>query len=390
MQDKIGIISAYAEIENEEGYDKAKFYLAEGTTQKGTWKADWVAHATKNQKWYNLTIKATNLFGKTSIFDTKYFDPEQNHPASEVTAGTFDSGNFVFQNNLNVTGNLSGATLTANSSLTLNQLTSSPSNLTGFGKIYYKASDLAYTKLLLHFDGADASTTFTDSSIYGKTVTAVGTAQIDTAQSKFGGSSLLAGSGAYPSANHITLTDSADWNFGTGAFTIDFWWRVAGDETRDMYFFTQIDTATTGALAFWYGGSANVLAMYSYNANYATSNFDIRGSFIPEINTWYHIAFVRVDNSNSAAGWRIFINGVSQDLGLAAGSWNGNPQDVNANLNIMYGDTWVSWLDEFRISKGIARWTANFAVPTSAYSAGSAGGLMFMHENGTSVTLVPA
>ena len=54
---------------------------------------------------------------------------------------------------------------------------------------------------LLHFDGVDASTTFTD--VKGKTWTASGSAQLDTAQAKWGPSSLLLGSGAYISRRAI-------------------------------------------------------------------------------------------------------------------------------------------------------------------------------------------
>ena len=80
-----------------------------------------------------------------------------------------------------------------------------------------------YTKLLLHFDGTDGSTTFVDSSPSGKTVTAVGNAQIDTAQYKFGGASgLFDGNGDY-----LSVPDSDDWYFGTGDFTIDAWARFA-------------------------------------------------------------------------------------------------------------------------------------------------------------------
>ena len=45
----------------------------------------------------------------------------------------------------------------------------------------------ANTKLLLHMDGADTSTDFEDKSPSGHTITAQGDAQVDTAQSKFGG-----------------------------------------------------------------------------------------------------------------------------------------------------------------------------------------------------------
>ena len=73
-----------------------------------------------------------------------------------------------------------------------------------------------YTKSLLHFNGADASTTFTDES--GKAWTASGHAQIDTAQSVFGGASgLFDGTDDY-----IYAADSDDWNLGTLDFTVDF------------------------------------------------------------------------------------------------------------------------------------------------------------------------
>ena len=78
------------------------------------------------------------------------------------------------------------------------------------------AVDDSYTKLLIHCDGADASTTFTDES--GKTITTVGNAQVDTAYKVFGtGSLLLDGTG-----DALTLDDSEDWNFGSGDFTVDF------------------------------------------------------------------------------------------------------------------------------------------------------------------------
>ena len=73
------------------------------------------------------------------------------------------------------------------------------------------AVDDGYTVALLHMDGADTSTTFTDES--GKTWTANGNAQIDTAQSVFGGASgLFDGTGDYLSAS-----DHADWQLDGGS-----------------------------------------------------------------------------------------------------------------------------------------------------------------------------
>ena len=79
-------------------------------------------------------------------------------------------------------------------------------------------------------DGTDGSTTFTD-AIGTHTVTAVGNAQIDTAQYKFGGASgLFDGTGDY-----LTIPDHADFNFGAGDFTIDFWVRFNAINTAQAF-----------------------------------------------------------------------------------------------------------------------------------------------------------
>jgi hypothetical protein len=84
----------------------------------------------------------------------------------------------------------------------------------------------SFTRLLLHFDGADAATYFRDHSASAHAVTSNGDAQIDVAQSKFGSvSGSFDGTGDY-----LTAADSSDWDFGTGAFTIEFWF--AGTGTR--------------------------------------------------------------------------------------------------------------------------------------------------------------
>jgi hypothetical protein len=74
----------------------------------------------------------------------------------------------------------------------------------------------ASVSLLLHMDGTNGSTVFTDLSPVPKVVTRFGDAQISTAQSKFGGSSAyFDGTGDY-----LTVASSADFGFGTGDFTI--------------------------------------------------------------------------------------------------------------------------------------------------------------------------
>src|SRR4029077_19618229 len=77
------------------------------------------------------------------------------------------------------------------------------------------------TMLLLHCDGADGSTTFTDASQYAHSVSRVGI-KVDTGQSKFSGASAQF---TKTSNEEISSPDSSDWDFGSGDFTIDFWMR---------------------------------------------------------------------------------------------------------------------------------------------------------------------
>lgn len=221
------------------------------------------------------------------------------------------------------------------------------------------ASD-SYTKLLLHCNGSDESTTFTDSGNTGHTVTANGDAQIDTAQKKFGtASGLFDGTGDY-----LTVPDHADWDFGTGDFTIDLWVRF-NDLTTAQFFVGQYADATHR----WYVGKAgssddNKLIIYfaheSVKAYYKMTNAWSGCA----INTWYHLAFVR----NGTTGL-IFIDGISQTL---TGNTVFNINDTGDYASILYIGDWGigtqyvnGWMDEVRISKGIARWTEDFDSATT-------------------------
>ena len=223
----------------------------------------------------------------------------------------------------------------------------------------------SYAKLVLHCDGADASTTFTDDGTTGHTVTANGDAQIDTAQQKFGtGSGLFDGTGDY-----LSVPDHADWDFAAGDFTVDFWVRFnsvaanctfAGQSTGGTDRAWSIQWTTSNLLFFQYstaasGGSANANA-WSF-------------AWTPSTATWYHVAVVR-----NGADLKAFIDGTQ--IGITQNISTDTIRDSAVELRIGVrndaGSPLNGWLDELRISKGIARWTANFTPPTEAYSADAA------------------
>jgi hypothetical protein len=218
-----------------------------------------------------------------------------------------------------------------------------------------------YTKLLLHGDGTNGSTTFTDSEILAKTVTRYGNAQISTAQSKFGGASMLFDG----DTDSVGVSDSADFDVGSGDFTIDFWWR-RGVIQLDEHICGQCDAAGTPA-------STSVLMMIASNelrlsVCSSTTTYSANSSgFSTDTSTWNHIAGVRNGNTLS-----IYLNGTSVGSTSVAGVTVNNSSNrwsigtIGEYSNVLY--SLHGYIDEFRFSKGIARWTANFTPPTQSYA----------------------
>ena len=220
------------------------------------------------------------------------------------------------------------------------------------------AVDDSYTVALLHMDGADASTTFTDES--GKTWTARGNAQIDTAQSKFNGASgLFDGTG-----DNIDTPDHADFTVGSGDWTVDFWARR--NATGRMVLFGQGDTAAAnGSIQVEFDASNQPKVFIYYNAGANTANA-VNTTAVTADSTWHHLAAIRsgnnlymaLDGTLSAATsvTGITVDNVATRLSIGSlGEYTG-------------GLYYNGWMDEVRFSVGIARWTANFTPPTAPYS----------------------
>jgi hypothetical protein len=222
------------------------------------------------------------------------------------------------------------------------------------------AVDDSYTKALLHFDGSDESATFTDES--GKTWTGAGTAQLDTAQKKFGTASLLLDG----DSDYISTPDHADFDVGSGDFTIDFWVRfnaVPGAEDIAILYSQRTAATSNDAMTLWYTGLHKWYFSYSTNG---TTQINLTGmsTHIPSVNTWYHVACVR-----NGSNLDIYIDGSKQTTKTISGTiYNSTATPLigatNAGTPICFLN---GWIDEFRFSKGIARWTANFTPQSEEY-----------------------
>ncbi len=204
--------------------------------------------------------------------------------------------------------------------------------------------------LLLNGNGTNGSTTFTDSSSYGHTVTPVGDAQISTAQIKFGVSSMyIDGTGDYLSLPD----DQSAFDFGTGDFTIECWIYWVGGANGNLFsqrhaWYTN-DTGMTwrindsnDSISFWHGDGLD--------------GFTTPSNSISK-NTWTHIALTRDSNT-----FTIWVNGQSEATNTITANMIyyapviGRVQGVNAAyLN--------AYLDDYRITKGVARYISNFDPP---------------------------
>ncbi len=223
----------------------------------------------------------------------------------------------------------------------------------------------ADTVLLMHFDEAGGGTTFDDSSVSAHNPAGGGgNEQVDSDQKKFGiGSLLLDGTGDF-----ITVGDHIDWSFATGDFAVDLWVRFSS-LTGAITFVNHFQNAANEWFVQKGGDPDNKLTMRFITGGAEVGNYAMTSAWAGvATDTWYHLAFVR-----SGASGLIFIDGVSQtvtettafaDVGNVAGSLYIGRRGGGSN-------EYTGWMDEIRISKGVARWTSDFTPSPKAYSADS-------------------
>ena len=217
----------------------------------------------------------------------------------------------------------------------------------------------SYTKSLLHMNGTNGSTTFTDET--GKVWTAHGNAQISTAQSKFGGSSgLFDGTGDY-----IDTPDHEDFNVGSGDFTGDCW-IYPTDAANVGYIFGQTNTSGYCPAGLLFNAGHLMYAISTTGTGWLATDV---GTTEVTINTWHHVAFVR-----NGSVFTVCLDGVqeltytsSATLYDSTDTFKIGRSDYAPGLYYFNG-----YIAEFRFSKGIARYTTDFAVPTSPYTDGTA------------------
>jgi hypothetical protein len=199
------------------------------------------------------------------------------------------------------------------------------------------------TQLLLNYTNAG----IVDST--GKNVLeTVGNAQISTTQSKFGGSSMaFDGTGDYLRPNNGQI-----FNFGTGDFTIEFWLYLTSVASQSTF----VDCRP---------GSAGDYILFDYDPTsklrlYVNTTTVLSGTTL-STGQWYHIALAR-----SGTSVAYYVNGTQSATGTMSTNLlsAANPY---IGANYVPGSYLNGYIDDFRVTKGYARYTANFTPPAAAF-----------------------
>jgi hypothetical protein len=221
--------------------------------------------------------------------------------------------------------------------------------------------------LYSRFDGTDASTTFVDETGL-KTITAAGAAELDTADKVFGTASLKPGGIA--DGNYASVDAGTELVFGTGDFTIECRFKVAAygvdhnDAGQSIMDGRAGLTATPWAIETM--GPNHVTASWRNEVHIYNGASHLSSGANVVAGTWYAFAWTRTGGTSY-----IFIDGV--DVGQFADSVD----YTNGNNVVRIGDNIDSiaatngahtgWIDEFRVTKDVARYTSNYTIATEQF-----------------------
>lgn len=232
----------------------------------------------------------------------------------------------------------------------------------------------ANSVLVCRMDGT--TTSFVDSSPSHKAVTANGNATQITR--KFNGTGAWFDGSV--DTNYVQVPDSADFNFGTGEFTIESFVMFTASSGSDVICEQYTDGSNYSRLEYsWFGG----VWQFSVASGGGLLFTSVTYSHTPTLNTWYHIAIRR-----SGTDVRMYLDGssvASQTATFTYPNYSNGWAIGGTTINSGYGLT--GWLKEIRISN-VAR---TVSVPTSAYTS-DANTVLLLHFDNALATgpLAPA
>jgi hypothetical protein len=249
------------------------------------------------------------------------------------------------------TGTAYTFTVTATNNLGTSVSSSASNSVTPIsGDPYYSA-----VTLFLNGNGTNNSAVFSDLSSTPKSITVNGDSKSSTTQTKFNTTSMFFdGTGDY-----LAINNSTNFAFGTNNFTIECWLYQTSRATTYQGLFST--TGNSGSSWTDYNG-AICIACHSSSSDNMFLGYNNGGAVISSgvpfsLNTWTHFAFVR-----SGTSFILYKDGInSTSLTLPSNfSFTSDGVNVIGKQDIRNNYYFTGYIDDFRVTKGIARYTANF------------------------------
>ena len=228
---------------------------------------------------------------------------------------------------------------------------------TTLGDVYYPQ-----TVLLAPFEGTNGSTSTSDSSTKNHSFSFSGSSlSISTSQSKFGSSSLFHNNQS-STADHVSLGTSSDFLINQNTeYTFEFWYRALDTTTPPVFSFGTYNSVIQYRITCTGDGN---LAFKSGSGGWGWGSITIGGGTLT-VDTWKHCAIVR-----NAGTLTLYVDGTSVASASTA-NWGGTSGTMR--IGTYFGDarSGYFYMDDLRITKGIARYTGNFTPPTTAHLTSS-------------------
>ena len=223
----------------------------------------------------------------------------------------------------------------------------------------------SYTKLLIHSDTSDESTTMTDSGVTGHTLTAYGSTNHETDQKKFGATSLQFDS----NGDYVACPQHADFDLGTGAGTLECWVYLPNTFGSNYYGIMNTWSSSAG-YGLGVGSGTDGMGVRMRWASGTSPSQDTASTALISANTWTHIAAVVYGDGTGS----LYINGTRDHQVTNVGALDrGHTTGGNGSMYIGTNRNSTEYaingfIDEVRLSKGVARYTgSSFTVPTTAF-----------------------
>ena len=242
-------------------------------------------------------------------------------------------------------------------------------NMTGYmsdfrlvkGTAVYTSTFTPPTAPLTAITNTSILTNFTNGAIFDNAMMndleTVGNAQISTSVVKYGtGSLYFDGTGDY-----LIGVSTPNMNFGSGDFTVEAWVyrQVTSGTTQTIYQKGRVADSNF-ELSFVINTSNQLEVYYSTSGTSATLVATTTASVSQ--NTWTHIAVAR-----SGSTWRVFIGGTLDVSATASVTLYTGTGRISIATNPNGDSPFTGYIDDLRITKGYARYTATFTPPTAAF-----------------------